>query len=150
METERQPKKSHLGTPRFHKVFVTIWGLTYIMPRQHLPRFDKPSSLDTRLASGLCAGSDESTYVWYSLSGLQQRQMGQVSQPQQPPSKLQQNLMFSTILFFVSFGLIVLIDGVVSFPLVCPLLFLNCCPWSRDNITNGSGVETGVLTAAVD
>ena len=23
-------KKSHMGTPRFHMVFVTIWGLTYI------------------------------------------------------------------------------------------------------------------------
>jgi hypothetical protein len=28
METGRQ-KKSHLGTPHFHTVFVSIWGLTY-------------------------------------------------------------------------------------------------------------------------
>ena len=40
------------------------------MPRQHLPRFDESSSLDTSLASGLCAGRAESTYVRYSLSGL--------------------------------------------------------------------------------
>ncbi len=27
---EAGEKKSHLRTPRFHTVFVTIWGLTYI------------------------------------------------------------------------------------------------------------------------
>ncbi len=32
------------------------------MPRHHLPRFDKSSGLDTRLASGLCAGRAQSTY----------------------------------------------------------------------------------------
>ena len=33
------------------------------MPHQHFPRFDELASLDTRLASGLCAGRTESTYV---------------------------------------------------------------------------------------
>ena len=28
MEMGREQKKMHLGTPHFHKVFVTIWGLT--------------------------------------------------------------------------------------------------------------------------
>jgi hypothetical protein len=30
MERGRETKKLHLGTPRNHKVFVPIWGLTYI------------------------------------------------------------------------------------------------------------------------
>ena len=29
MERRREPKKLRLGTPCYHKVFVTIWGLTY-------------------------------------------------------------------------------------------------------------------------
>ena len=34
------------------------------MPRHHLPRFNKSSSLDTRLASGHCAGRAQSTYFY--------------------------------------------------------------------------------------
>ena len=34
------------------------------MPRHHLPRFDESSSLDTCLASGLCAGRAQSTYFY--------------------------------------------------------------------------------------
>ena len=42
------------------------------MPRQHLPKFDKSSSLDARLASGLCVGHAESMYVRYSQNDLRQ------------------------------------------------------------------------------
>ena len=44
---------------------VLHWGDDVAcMPRHHLPRFDKSSSLDTRLASGLCAGRVQSTYFY--------------------------------------------------------------------------------------
>ena len=43
-------------------VRVIMWGVC--MPRHHLPRFDKLSGLDTRLASGLCAGRAQSTYFY--------------------------------------------------------------------------------------
>ena len=33
MERGRETKKSHLGTPRNHKVFVTIRGLAYMLIR---------------------------------------------------------------------------------------------------------------------
>jgi hypothetical protein len=49
---------------------VLCLGNDVAMPRQHLPRFDESSSLDTSLASGLCVGHTTSTYVRYSLSGL--------------------------------------------------------------------------------
>jgi hypothetical protein len=44
---------------------VLHWGndVAY-MPRHHLPRFDELSGLDTHLASGLCAGRTQSTYVY--------------------------------------------------------------------------------------
>ena len=34
------------------------------MPRHHLPRFNELSGLDTRLASGLCAGRAQSAYFY--------------------------------------------------------------------------------------
>jgi hypothetical protein len=34
------------------------------MPSHHLPRFNELSSLDTHLASGLCAGRAQSTYFY--------------------------------------------------------------------------------------
>ena len=43
------------------------------MSRQHLPRFDETSSLDTHLASGLCVGHAKNMYLRYSLNGLRHR-----------------------------------------------------------------------------
>jgi hypothetical protein len=46
---------------------VLRWGNDVAcMPRHHLPRFDESSGLDTRLASGLCAGRAQSTYFYHT------------------------------------------------------------------------------------
>ncbi len=44
---------------------VLHWGNDVAcMPRHHLPRVDESSGLDTRLASGLCAGQAQSTCIF--------------------------------------------------------------------------------------
>ncbi len=44
---------------------VLHWGDDVArMPRHHLPRFNEPPGLDTRLASGICARHAQSTYFY--------------------------------------------------------------------------------------